>query len=261
MKLSPLAVYLILAAAVALASAEVLPAAQSGTAAAKGQMVNLELKDTQIKDAIDILFKGRGLNYTIDPSVVGKVVELRITGVSFRQALDALCEAAGLTCTLTDGVYKICPEAATGAGPRRTVVETGTAPPQTHYVPPPRAEAAQAATAAEAEPAGEQARPADRANTVVVSQTASPVYYVPPSDVAYGSQGGVSFAGVPLTRVGNVGFVGGGWGAPVLVGGPSLFWTREYPPPPPAGYVSPEVQRFLQAQYAITSRQYIVPIW
>jgi hypothetical protein len=263
MKLTRLVNYLLLAAVVALAQAVDSHGAKGDTSAVKSQTVNIELRDTQIKDAIDVLFKDRGLAYTVDPRVTGKIVELRITGVSFKQALEALCEAAGLSCTMTEGIYKICPAVATGAGPgTRSIVQSGSAAPQPRYAPPP-AEAPQAAPSKpEMAPMQEESQTTQRSGNVIVSQTASPIYYTPPSPSGSGD-GGWRCGGAPFTRVGNVGFAGGcGWGGgPVLVGGPSLFWQRSYPPPPPPGYVNPEVQRFLQGQYAITSRQYVVPIY
>lgn len=246
----------------------ILPvSAQATTTADTSSTVNVELKDTQIKNAIDILFKGRGLSYTIDPNVVGRVVEMKITGVSFKQALDALCEAAGLGYTINDGVYQIYAGPPKGAGAVRTVVQQGTTQPQS-VSPPPAARSAPppAQPAASAQPAQgdeqmERAQAAPAGN-VFVSQTASPVYYTQPSYPAVGGWNGPGCGGPGFGQVGNVGFVGGGGcGGPFVISNPTLFWTRDFMPPPPPGYVNPELQRFLQTEYATRSRQYIVPIY
>jgi hypothetical protein len=236
--------------------------------AAKASMtVNLELSNTPIKGAIDSLFMGTGLNYTVDPSITGNVVELKLKGISFKDALDAFCDAAGLAYTAVDGVYTITSAPSkSGAGPTTTVITSGSS--RTRPASAPAAAAPRKEPATEEPPQQQKAQTANQAGPqsgqVTVTQTANPVYYNPPSYPAYSGYQGNGLNSPPYYQAHNIGFVGGGggWGGPVMVGpGPTLFWTRDYLPPPPPGYVNGELQRFLQTQYAIKGRQYVVPIY
>lgn len=240
------------------------PAAQGGSqAASTTTIVNLELRNTPIKGAIDSLFVGTGLDYTIDPCVTGNVVELKLKGVSFKDALDAFCNAAGLAYTVVDGIYAI-----TSAPSKTEACQTKTVVKSTPSQPPPAPAAAPAEESATMEPPQQQKAQAanqtgPQSGEVYVTQTANPVIVAPPSYPGYpGYEGaGGGYGGGWTAPVGFIGS-GGGWGGPILVGpGPPLVWTRDYLPPPPPGYVNPEVQRFLQTQYAIKGRQYVTPIY
>lgn len=57
------------------------------------QKITLELKDTPIRSALDTLFKGRGLNYVIDPTVGGNVGSLSLRDVPFDVALKMLLKS------------------------------------------------------------------------------------------------------------------------------------------------------------------------
>lgn len=69
--------------------------------------VNLDLKDTDVKAAIEALFRGTGKNYSIDSSVSGTVSALSIKDVPFETALRSLTKSAGLVYRQDGGVYLI----------------------------------------------------------------------------------------------------------------------------------------------------------
>ncbi|MCX8052911.1 MAG: STN domain-containing protein, partial [Armatimonadetes bacterium] len=114
------AMVLTMAAAVAAMAEEDQPARILGA----NKVVNLELKDTPVKEAIELIFQGSGLKYYISPGVSGRVVELKLAGVTVDEAINALVEAAGLTLKVQDGTYII-------ATPTRvTVSKSKSLPPQ-----------------------------------------------------------------------------------------------------------------------------------
>ena len=67
--------------------------------------VNLDLKDTDVKSAIEALFRGTGKNYSIDSNVQGTISGLSISNVPFDTALKSLTKSAGLVFRLDAGVY------------------------------------------------------------------------------------------------------------------------------------------------------------
>lgn len=69
--------------------------------------VNLELKDTDVKSAIEVLFRNTGKNYSIDSSVQGTISALSIQDVPFDSALRSLTKSAGLIYRVDGGVYII----------------------------------------------------------------------------------------------------------------------------------------------------------
>ena len=69
--------------------------------------VNLELKDTDVKSAIEALFRGTGKNYAIDTNVTGTISALSIKNVSFDAALRSLTKSAGLVFRQDAGVFII----------------------------------------------------------------------------------------------------------------------------------------------------------
>jgi len=83
------------------ASAIVLAAAEDNST------VSLELKDADVKSAIESLFRGRGRNYSITQEVSGVVPSLSISGVSFDQALKSLLKSSGLVYRVESSVYII----------------------------------------------------------------------------------------------------------------------------------------------------------
>ena len=81
-----------------------------GPAFCQGQQtrINLDLKDTPVRAAIDALFKGTGLNFAIAATVTSSTIpNLSLKDVSFDQALRTLTKQAGLTYRVENGVYMI----------------------------------------------------------------------------------------------------------------------------------------------------------
>jgi hypothetical protein len=79
--------------------------------------VNLELKDTDVKSAIEALFRGTGKNYAIDANVTGTITAMSIKDVSFDAALRSLTKSAGLVFRQDGGVYIISMRPDTGQTP------------------------------------------------------------------------------------------------------------------------------------------------
>lgn len=69
--------------------------------------VNLDLKDTDVKSAIEALFRGTGKNYSIDSNVTGTISALSIKDVPFETALKSLTKSAGLVYRQDGGVYLV----------------------------------------------------------------------------------------------------------------------------------------------------------
>ena len=75
--------------------------------AAKTTMVNLELKNTTVKAAIEAMFKGTGVTCHIGQGVVGTVVELRLKGLTLDQAVHAIADEAGFAVVFENGAYTV----------------------------------------------------------------------------------------------------------------------------------------------------------
>ncbi|NLN75610.1 MAG: hypothetical protein GX139_04825 [Armatimonadetes bacterium] len=69
--------------------------------------VTLELKDADVRSAIESLFRGRNRNFSVSQDVSGTIPSLSITGVSFDNALKSLLKSAGLVYRVENGVYMI----------------------------------------------------------------------------------------------------------------------------------------------------------
>lgn len=69
--------------------------------------VTLELKDADVRSAIESLFRGRSRNYSISQDVSGIIPSLSISGVSFDNALKSLLKSAGLVYRVENSVYMI----------------------------------------------------------------------------------------------------------------------------------------------------------
>lgn len=200
-----------------------LVTAYGATNAAVSGLVNIELKNVPVKQAIDTIFEGRGLKYYVQPGVTGRIVELKLKGITFDEALKALGDAAGFSFRIEDGVYIIGPSAAQArtatqqapqqqpGGPARSVTVVGTAP---------------------------TPQPAPSGQPIIVNN----VIPTPP-------QGG--YSGPPAYPAP---YYYGGWGPLVsLNSGPYVF-GRFVQPPPPAGWVSPDVERFLRFEWSVPTR-------
>ncbi len=73
------------------------------------KMVTLQVTNSPVIDAIDLLFQQAGYKYTIQPSVSGTIT-LGMKNVPFVDALKSLADGAGLTVKLSDGRYIISPK-------------------------------------------------------------------------------------------------------------------------------------------------------
>jgi hypothetical protein len=73
-----------------------LAAAPARSATASSPNVNLEMKDVDIRSAVEALFRNAGKNYTIDQDVTGTVSSLSIKDVPFDAALKNLTKSVGL---------------------------------------------------------------------------------------------------------------------------------------------------------------------
>ncbi len=69
--------------------------------------VSLDLKDADVKSAIESLFRGRNRNYSIAQDVSGVIPSCSITGLPFDQALKSLLKSAGLVYRVENSVYII----------------------------------------------------------------------------------------------------------------------------------------------------------
>jgi len=98
----PLVVLLMLALALA-ATPQPAPAPPS---------VSLQLRDAEISNALEMLFKDSGKDYTIESGVSGRV-SLSLTDAPWEKALRSLLDSARLTYTRDDsGIYAIKPRSA-----------------------------------------------------------------------------------------------------------------------------------------------------
>jgi len=268
MRFTRLLVLMSVAAALAMLVGAAVQAEEPQPATGASRIVNLDMKDTPIKDAIGSIFQGSGLKYYIRPGVSGRVVEMKLTGVTVEQAINALVEAAQLTVKVEDGAYIIAP-GPKSRGSRSAAAKSPRAPAE-----PAQPQEEQSGAGPSGEP-GAQPGPAEPKGTVqtqggssanvVISQPPSPVYYGQPG---YGQPGGAysdpyaydpyynPSAYPPMYQYGNVRFMGG-YSPVVIAGGNPTLLQRGRLVPPPAGYVGPDLLRFLRTQWAIQNRTYI----
>ena len=75
------------------------------------KLVNLDLKEADVKTAIETLMKDASANYSIDPGVRGTIT-LQLKDVPWSQALKVVLKAAGLVYRVDGGVYMISPRPA-----------------------------------------------------------------------------------------------------------------------------------------------------
>ena len=69
--------------------------------------VTLDLKDVDVKAAIESLFRGTGRNFSIAQDVDGTIPSLSFRNVPFNQALKNLLKTAGLVYRVENSVYMI----------------------------------------------------------------------------------------------------------------------------------------------------------
>jgi hypothetical protein len=193
--------------------------------------VNIDVANVSVRQAIDTLFEGRGLKYYIQPGVSGRIVQLKLKGIAFDQALKALGDAAGFSFRIEDGAYVIGPGAAEVAIVHRA------APAQTKAQAPPEPAASPDQSAQGRDQSGRTAP------VVVNNNISSPpaVNYSPPAP-AYPAPYPDPY------------YAYGGWSPVVNLGsGPYVFGRFPQPPPPP-GWVSPDMERLLRFQWAVPTR-------
>jgi hypothetical protein len=92
---------LILICLLALGACQVTYAEEASTAIPQQKLVNLDLKDTPLKNAIEMLFKESGYNYALSsdlnkPPFSSLQLNLKLQNVSFEAALSSLTKAANL---------------------------------------------------------------------------------------------------------------------------------------------------------------------
>jgi type II secretory pathway component HofQ len=73
-----------------------VPAVAQVSGTSQDDTVNLDLKDVDVRAAIEALFRGTGKNYAIDPNVSGTVPSVQFRNVPFETALRNLTRSAGL---------------------------------------------------------------------------------------------------------------------------------------------------------------------
>jgi hypothetical protein len=69
--------------------------------------INLDLKDVDVRAAIEALFKNTGRNYAIDAEVQGVIPSVSFKDVPFEQALRNLLKTAGLVYRVDGNIYYI----------------------------------------------------------------------------------------------------------------------------------------------------------
>ncbi len=198
--------------------------AYGATNATVSGLVNIDISNVPVKQAIDTLFEGRGLKYYIQPGVTGKIVELKLKGITFDEALKALGDAAGFSFRVEDGAYII--------GPGAAQATTASQPAPAQYTSPPPA---QSITVAGAGPAPQ---PPPQPQPIIVNNV------IPSPQASYSQPAAAS----PSP------YFFGGWSPVVNLGsGPYVFGRFTQPPPPP-GWVSPDVERFLRFEWSVPTR-------
>ena len=90
------------------------PASAQGTAADAGadKKITLDLRDIPLRDAIGLLFKGSGLQYTIDPNIQNVPITLNIRDIALPAALRLIVRQAavsmpGLTSAKEGDIYMV----------------------------------------------------------------------------------------------------------------------------------------------------------
>ncbi|MDH7602598.1 MAG: STN domain-containing protein [Armatimonadota bacterium] len=105
------------------------------------KIVNLELKDVSIEEAIDAIFRGSNVPYAVRPGISGRVKELKLRGLTVDDAIKALADAAKAVVRVENGVYVIEPKPAASESETRVVVgkrtQTSEAQPQSEQQAPP----------------------------------------------------------------------------------------------------------------------------
>lgn len=104
---------------VAVAAAPAIAADTSG-AGSDEPTISLELKDVEVRSAIEALFRNTGKNFFIEPNVSGTIATLSFQDVTFDNALRSLTRNAGLVYRKDGNVYIIAQKPDTSATPTYT---------------------------------------------------------------------------------------------------------------------------------------------
>ncbi|MGQ9455491.1 MAG: STN domain-containing protein [Armatimonadota bacterium] len=97
--------------AIVFATASVSICDQQPSIPGSDKIVNLELRDVTIQQAIDAIFQGSNVPYVVRPGLTGKVKELKLRGLTIDDAIRALADAAKANVRIENGVYIIEPKA------------------------------------------------------------------------------------------------------------------------------------------------------
>lgn len=89
------------------------------------RVIDMELKDVPLPEAIDALFKDTGISYTLDPAVQQLRVTAMLKNIPLDQALRGVLKAAGAVYRVENSIYVIGPRPSGSAEP---VGEPGKAP-------------------------------------------------------------------------------------------------------------------------------------
>ncbi|MGC8862639.1 MAG: STN domain-containing protein [Armatimonadota bacterium] len=238
----------------------------SSPAGAK-KVVNLELKDTPIRDAIDSIFRDSGLKYYVRPEVSGRVVEMKLSGLTVEEAIRALADAADLSLTIENGVYVISPanKVTVSKSRRRASTQPAEASAQ------PAAATAQPATGTSAQtPAPQESPPAAEAtggeqgaspSGVTTLEPPPPVYYGWPGAGYYDSYAYGPYFGPPeyppVYQLGGVQFLDGRPSIVIAGGNPPVLPRLPLVAPPPL-YIGSDAVRFLPNPWPVRPRTYLV---
>ncbi len=189
-------------------------------------LVDIDVMNVPVRQAVEMIFAGKGLRYIIEPGIAGKVVELKLKGVTVAEALKSLGDAAGFTYTYEEGIYTVSPKVAS------TQAVAHAAPAPVHV---------------QREPA---ARPMPREPAPVTINN-----YIP-------SDGGDRVAYAPGGYGGYQYYYDGYYPNYHEVPPPWILgqWAN---PPPPRGLFSPDVDRFLAFEYYVPKRPSFImpPYW
>ncbi|MHB9036087.1 MAG: secretin and TonB N-terminal domain-containing protein [Armatimonadota bacterium] len=93
--------------ATVLATAACLPAAEMTSLAKSSETISLDLKDVDVRSAIEAVFRNTGKNFALDPNVAGTIPSVSFRDVPFETALKSLTKTAGLVFRMDQNIYLI----------------------------------------------------------------------------------------------------------------------------------------------------------
>jgi len=236
-------------------------------------MVNIQLSDAPVVDGIRALFQDTGFNYAVQPGVKGRIVDMTLKAITFDQALKAFMDAAGLTYIIDEeGTYIIGPAKTTST--TRVVMGTSKPAPVTDQSATAQTTSDTAAVPSQADLAAQQASLVPYPQYNPYPYQIAPGVNMAPSpygSIYYGPGGiGIVDSGsyYPPFTLGGPGYGGYGngygygynygWPPYTIGGGMPYIMGNSIGPPPPSGWVSPEMERLWRAQYAGQLRPYFV---